>query len=93
MKINWIDVLAYLGAKYGGDFKSYKEKDMTEIVEKLQNGEKIEDLTKKCSITAITIRFTVLFWKALQAGIIQKQRMKMVKYQPLRTMVYVCFHQ
>ncbi len=47
VKINWIDVLSYLGAKYGGDFKSYKEKDMTEIVEKLQNDEKIEDLTKK----------------------------------------------
>ena len=26
IKINWIEVLACLGTKYGGDFKKYKEK-------------------------------------------------------------------
>ena len=46
IKINWIDVLSYLGAKYGGNFKSYKRKDCTEFIEKLKNGEKVEDLTK-----------------------------------------------
>jgi len=49
VKINWIEVLAYLGAKYGGDFKSYKESDMTEVVEKLQNGESITNITKNMS--------------------------------------------
>lgn len=46
IKINWIEVLAYLGAKYGGDFSQYKASDMDNIIEKLKNGEKINDLTK-----------------------------------------------
>ncbi len=46
IKINWVELLAYLGAKYGGDFKSYKEADMTELVDKLKNGEKLADITK-----------------------------------------------
>lgn len=47
-KISWIDVLAYLSAKYGGDFKShYKAKDMDAVVEELKNGKSLEDLTAK----------------------------------------------
>lgn len=37
--LNWIELLAYLGARYGGDFKQYKAKDMDEIAERLQKGE------------------------------------------------------
>ena len=37
--LDWIELLAYLGAKYGGDFRQYKESDMTEIAEKLLSGE------------------------------------------------------
>lgn len=45
--LHWIELLAYLGAKYGGDFSSYKSKDLTEAVEKLvQKEETIESLTK-----------------------------------------------
>jgi murein DD-endopeptidase MepM/ murein hydrolase activator NlpD len=39
MKLNWIELLAYLGAKYGGDFSKYKEKDMKALVEKLKSQE------------------------------------------------------
>ncbi|MEE0059897.1 MAG: M23 family metallopeptidase [Acutalibacteraceae bacterium] len=46
VKINWIELLAYLGARYGGDFKDYKEADMTKLVERLMNGEKLDDITK-----------------------------------------------
>lgn len=46
IKISWIDILSYLGAKYGGDFSKYKSSDMDEITEKIKNGEKIENLTK-----------------------------------------------
>lgn len=46
IKINWIEILAYLGTKYGGNFKKYKEKDIDEIAEKLKSGTKIEDITK-----------------------------------------------
>ncbi|MEE0265377.1 MAG: M23 family metallopeptidase [Acutalibacteraceae bacterium] len=46
IKLNWIELLAYLGARYGGDFTGYKEADMTELVERLKSGEKLTDITK-----------------------------------------------
>lgn len=42
--LNWIELLAYLGARYGGDFSGYKEQDMDEIAGRLLNGEKMEDI-------------------------------------------------
>lgn len=39
VKLNWIELLAYLGAKYGGGFSKYKEKDLTQLVKKLQSKE------------------------------------------------------
>lgn len=45
--LNWIDLLACLGARYGGDFQKYRQKDMEEIADKLKTGESdIEELTK-----------------------------------------------
>lgn len=46
VKIEWVQVLAYLGAKYGGDFKQYKEADLEQIVSRLKDGDKIKDITK-----------------------------------------------
>ena len=37
--LNWVDLLAYLGARYGGDFTRYKPADMTQIADKLKSGE------------------------------------------------------
>lgn len=34
--LSWIDILAYLGAKYGGDFNHYKSSDMDAFVKQLQ---------------------------------------------------------
>ena len=44
--LNWIELIAYLGAKYGGNFSKYKSKNLDELVVKLKNGETIEELTK-----------------------------------------------
>lgn len=46
VQINWIEVLAYLGAKYGGDFKKYNSKDIEKIVEKLKSGEQMSEISK-----------------------------------------------
>ena len=46
IKVNWIEVLAYLGCKYGGDFKKYKESDMNDIIKKLKSGMKINEIAK-----------------------------------------------
>jgi len=48
IKFNWIELLAYLACKYGGNFqKNYKEQDIKNLKEKLESGTSIEELTKK----------------------------------------------
>lgn len=44
--LNWVDLLSFLGARYGGDFSKYKSQDMDSLAQKLLAGEKLEDLTK-----------------------------------------------
>ncbi len=47
--LNWIELLTYLGTKYGGDFKRYEkslEKDMNALVKKLTEGNSMEKLTE-----------------------------------------------
>ena len=44
--LNWVELLSYLAARYGGDFSRYKASDMTELVQKLENGQTMEELTK-----------------------------------------------
>lgn len=47
IKINWIEILSYLGCKYGGDFSSYKKKNMDDIIGKLESGkETMKSLTE-----------------------------------------------
>lgn len=44
--LNWIEMLAYLGAKYGGDFSRYSRSDLDSLAEVLTSGEEtIETLT------------------------------------------------
>lgn len=43
---NWIELLAYLSCKYGGNFKNFKAKDLNNLIEELKNGHTIEDLTQ-----------------------------------------------
>lgn len=42
---NWIELLAYLACKYGGDFKKFNSKDLDALTEKLTSGTSIEELT------------------------------------------------
>ena len=37
--VHWVDLLAYLGAKYGGDFSRYRDSDLDEAVQLFQSGE------------------------------------------------------
>ena len=37
--VSWIDLLAYLGAKYGGDFSRYKSADMDKMAEEVLEDE------------------------------------------------------
>lgn len=46
LHFNWLELLAYLGARYGGDFSHYKPDDLEELIQKLQQGAVMEELTK-----------------------------------------------
>ncbi len=43
--LKFTELLAYLGAKYGGDFSRYKKKDMDSLAEKLKSGKSMQELT------------------------------------------------
>ena len=45
IKYNWIELLAYLAAQNGGNFKNFKKADLDYLVSRLNNGETMEDLT------------------------------------------------
>ena len=45
VKYNWIELLAYLAAQNGGNFKNFKKSDLDNLVVKLNNGEQMSDLT------------------------------------------------
>jgi len=46
VKFNWIELLSYLAAKYGGNFNLFKQQDLDKVVEKLKCGDTIEEITK-----------------------------------------------
>lgn len=44
IKLNWIELISYLASKYGGNFKSFKQADLDFVVQKLREGETIENI-------------------------------------------------
>lgn len=46
VKLNWIELLSYLASKYGGNFKSFKQKDLDNVVEKMKQGQSMQEITK-----------------------------------------------
>lgn len=50
IKLNWIELLAYLSSKYYGNLKLFKQKDLDEVVQRLKNGEKMEEITKNMKL-------------------------------------------
>ena len=47
VQLHWVELLAYLATKYGGNFSKYKSKDLDNLVTKLNKGETMEQLTTK----------------------------------------------
>ena len=45
VKYNWIELLAYLAAQNGGNFKNFKKADLDYLVSRLNSGETMDDLT------------------------------------------------
>lgn len=60
VKLNWIEIMAYFSAKYGGNYKRYKSKDVDTLVTSLNYGETIENLT-------VDMKFYDYYYKAYSA--------------------------
>lgn len=43
---NWIELLAYLACKNGGNFKNFKSKELDSLLKQLKEGQTISDLTQ-----------------------------------------------
>lgn len=46
VRLNWIEMLAYLAAKNGNNFKNYKDKQLDDLAAKLNSGEAMDSLTR-----------------------------------------------
>lgn len=46
VKYNWIELLAYLSSKYYGHLDSYKKSDLDKLINELNNGKTINELSK-----------------------------------------------
>lgn len=44
--LNWIELLAYLAARYGGDFSRYRTADMDALAERIKGGASMQSLTE-----------------------------------------------
>ena len=57
---HWIELLAYLACKNGGDFKNFEQKNLDNLVAKLQDGQTMEDLTSN-------LKFYDYYFKSYEA--------------------------
>lgn len=82
VKLNWIELLAYLGTKYGGNFKSYKEKDMVNLANKLLNKETtMEQLT--CDMKYYTYYYEA--YEAVLGGLVGEYEIQIAESQKKET--------
>lgn len=50
VKLNWIELMAYLSCKYGGDLSLFKQSDLDSLVSQLREGKTMEELTSKMKL-------------------------------------------
>lgn len=43
---NWVELLAYLACKNGGNFKNFKQNDLNTLIKELKSGQTMENLTQ-----------------------------------------------
>ena len=65
--LDWVTSLAYLGTKYGGNWKKYKAKDMDRYVEQVRDGKTAEEL---CENTLKYYRYYEEAYRAVLGGMV-----------------------
>lgn len=48
--LNWIELMAYLGTKYGGNFSLFKQSDLDNLVSELKSGKTMDELTENMKL-------------------------------------------
>lgn len=66
--IDWIELLSYLGSKYGGDFKHYKKADIASVQEKFNSGTQMRD----CSPNQKLYDYYIKAYGAVLGGMLGK---------------------
>ncbi len=46
IKYNWVELLSYLACKNGGNFKNFSQNELNKLLEQLNNGKTIKEITK-----------------------------------------------
>lgn len=46
IKYNWIELLAYLACKNGGNFKNFSQNDLDKLLQQIKNGKNIKEITE-----------------------------------------------
>lgn len=84
--VDWIELLAYLGATYGGVFGNYKKSDMSKLVERLQSKE--ENMT---SITADMKYYSYYLeaYTAVLGGLVGEYEIEQTKDDTSEELVWV----
>lgn len=61
-KLNWVELMSFLAAKYGGNFKSYKKSDFDSLIQRLQKGENMEEIAQNMKLYSYYIEaYTAIF--------------------------------
>lgn len=50
IKLNWIELMAYLGCKYGGNLALFKQSDLDNLVINLREGKSMEEMTSNMKL-------------------------------------------
>lgn len=50
IKFNWIELMAFLGTKYGGNLALFKQSDLDSLVSDLNNGKTVEELASNMKL-------------------------------------------
>jgi murein DD-endopeptidase MepM/ murein hydrolase activator NlpD len=84
IKLNWIDILSYLAAKYGGNFNNYKYKDMENVVKALKKGENIQEISKGMK----TFSYYKEAYSAILGGFVGKYKVEVPSSEDKNKLVF-----
>ncbi len=100
IKYNWIELISYLGAKYGGNFDNFSSKDLDDLICSLDSGSTITELTSNFknynyyyeAYSAVLSEFIGTYWiqTTIDGETIFKEKYGLKNFSPIAKGYY--FH-